>query len=100
MRSGVWLLACLVLALGVSPVSAQPLFRIERDWTIEVDGRLYGFRGVVQTPGDVRWTQVWIAGRRFQPAIDPEDWWVLALPPVPVVLAVRSIPSLVRTGRP
>jgi hypothetical protein len=91
MRLGIRELACVVLALWASPASAQPLFHSERDWTIEVSGQLYGFRGVVQTPGEFWWTQVWIGGRRFEPARVPADRWVVTVPPVAAVLAVRYV---------
>jgi hypothetical protein len=92
-------MACVALVLWVAPASAQPLFRSERDWTVEVGGQRFGFRGVVKTPGESWWTQVWIGGRRFEPAIVPADRWVLAVPPVAAVLAVRYITRPGEFGR-
>jgi len=91
MRPGVCWLACTVLALCASPVGAQPLFHCEHDWTIEIGGGRYGFRDVVQTPGEFRWTQVWVAGRPFEPLHQPADRWMLAVPAVAPVLAVRYL---------
>jgi len=99
MRPGVWCVACAAILLGVSSAGAQPLFRGERDWTTEIGGQLYGFRDVVQTPGDFRWTQVWIAGRSFVPAHNPADWWVFALPPVAAALAERYLTAQWKRGR-
>jgi hypothetical protein len=54
-----------VLATGPLASAAQPLFRFDHDWTVTIGGRLYGLREVVQTPGDFRWTQVWVGRSSF-----------------------------------
>jgi hypothetical protein len=91
MRSAIRCLTCVALTLWASPASAQPLFHEDRDWTVEVGGLLYGFRDVVQTPGEFRWARVWIAGRPFDPAHRPPDRWVLAVPTVPAVFVARHL---------
>ena len=91
MRPAIFCLASIALALSASPANAQPLFHYERDWTIEVEGRLYGFRDVVQTPGDFYWTQVWFQGHQFTPAHYREHRWVLIFPPVAAILAARYV---------
>jgi hypothetical protein len=91
MRPRKLLVVCAALMLWASPADAQPLFRRERVWTVDIGGRTYGLCDVVQTPGDFWWTEVWIAGRSFVPAHRPADRWVLALPPVAAVVAVRYV---------
>lgn len=95
MRLSIRFLVCFTLTLGASPASAQALFRYERDWTADLGGLMYGFRDVIQTPGEFRRTQVWIGGRLF----DPADRLVLAIPPVTVVLAVRYLTRTVVSER-
>jgi hypothetical protein len=91
MNAVVGFLACATLAIWTTPVDAQPLFRSERNWTIEIDGLRYGFRDVVQTPGEIRWTQLWIADHPFEPGHRPADVWLLAVPSVAAVLTVRHL---------
>jgi hypothetical protein len=91
MFTRVALIACTALPLWAAPADAQPLFRRERNWTVEVGGRTYGLCDVVQTPGDFRWPEVWIAGRPFNPTHRPADQWVLAVPPLTAVLTVRHL---------
>jgi hypothetical protein len=81
-----------------APPSAQPLFHAERDWTVEVGGKRYGVRDVAPKPGDFRWAEVWFRDRRFVPAHDPADRWVLALPLVDAVFAVRHLTRWVGRG--
>lgn len=101
MRPCKFLAVCAALALWPSPADAQPLFRRERDWTFEIGGRTYGVCDVVQTPGDFWWSEVWIAGRKFVPHHYPAERWVLALPPVAIVVAVRYVTRpFVRGARP
>ena len=85
------LAACAALVLWPVPADAQPLFRRERAWTVEVGGRAYGWCDVAQAPGDWWWTVVWVAGRPLAPAHRAEDRWVLAVPPVAAFLAVRYL---------
>jgi hypothetical protein len=49
-----------MLLLWPRPASAQPLFEYEHDWTVAVDGRLYGLQQVAQFPGGFRTTHVWL----------------------------------------
>src|SRR5262245_20168492 len=94
MRTRMCLIACTTLLLGPSAADAQPLLHRERNWTVEIGGQTYGWCDVVQTPGDFWWPEVWIAGRPFDPTRRPADRWVLAMPPVAIVVAVRHV-----TGR-
>src|SRR5215471_2489100 len=45
---------------------AQPLFHVEHNWTVIIDGHRYGLWRVVQTPGDRRWTKIWVADYSFR----------------------------------
>jgi len=47
------------------PASAQPLFRYEHNWTVTIGDHLYGLRQIVKTPGEVRFTQVWLGRYTF-----------------------------------
>jgi hypothetical protein len=78
-----------MLLLWAPPANAQPLFRSERNRTFEINGLRYGFCDVIQTPGAIRWTVLWIADHRFEPAHRPADVWLLAVPSVTAVLTVR-----------
>src|SRR5262245_26814090 len=84
-------MAFIALLLSASAAEAQPLFRRERNWIVEIGGQTYGWCDVVQTPGDFWWPEVWIAGRPFDPTHRPADRWVLAVPPVALVVAVRHV---------
>jgi hypothetical protein len=57
----------LCIAIGLWPISAsaQPLFRYENNWIATIGEHSYGLRGVVQTPGDFRWTQIWFGRYTF-----------------------------------
>jgi len=89
MLAAIRFLTCATLALCMSQTSTQPLFRSERNRTIEINGLRYGFCDVVQTPGEIRLTQLWIADHPFEPAHRPADVWLLAVPSVTAVLTVR-----------
>ena len=89
MRRRGLLAACVGLLAWASPADAQPLFRRERAWTVDLGGRTWGWCDVVQAPGDFWWPEVWVAGRPFMPTSRPADRWLLAAPPVAAVLAVR-----------
>jgi hypothetical protein len=80
-----------VFAALVLLALVQPLFRTERNWSVVVAGKRYGVNDVVETPADRRWTQIWFADHLFQPSFHPEEWWVLAVPPVALVLAARAL---------
>jgi hypothetical protein len=82
-------LLCLATALEPSPASAQPLFHAERNWTITIGERLYGLRQVVQTPGERRWTQVWMGRSVFDVRCRAEE--ILALPLLPPVHSIAKI---------
>jgi hypothetical protein len=45
---------------------AQPLFHVEHNWTVIIHGHRYGLWRVVQTPGDRRWTEIWVADCSFR----------------------------------
>src|SRR4051812_15931411 len=87
----------MVLAAGGAPVllaappGAPPPFHRGRVGPADVGGRAYGGCDGVQAPGEFWWTEVWIAGRAWAPAHRPADRWVLAVPPVAAVLAVRYV---------
>ena len=51
----------LALLLWPAPAMAQPLFHVEHNWTSTIEGHRYGLWEVVQTPGDFRWTEIWVA---------------------------------------
>ena len=53
-------LVCTTILFWPLPASAQPLFRVEHNGTVTIGDRLYGLRQIVKTPGEVRWTQIWI----------------------------------------
>ena len=89
MLAAIRALTCASLALCASQASAQPLFRFERNRTFEINGLRYGFCDVIQTPGEIRWTELRIADHRFEPAHRPADVWLLAVPSVTAVLTVR-----------
>jgi hypothetical protein len=74
-------LLCLATALWPLPASAQPLFRNERNWTVTMGERLYGLRQVVQTPGERRWTQVWMGRSTFDVRCQAEEILALLLLP-------------------
>jgi hypothetical protein len=58
-------LLSVAIAFWPLPANAQPLFHYERNWTITTGEHLYGLRQVAETPGDRRWTQVWIGRSAF-----------------------------------
>jgi hypothetical protein len=58
-------LLCLAVAFWPLPARAQPLFHTERNWTVTVGEHLYGLRQVAETPGERRWTQVWVGRSAF-----------------------------------
>jgi len=100
MRTHLFLIACTTLVLWPSPADGQPLFRRERQWTMEVGGRTCGWCDVIQTPGDFWWPEVWIAGRAFSPVHRPADRWVLGVPPVAAVIVLREVTRpFVRGGK-
>jgi hypothetical protein len=53
-------LACMAIAFWALPASAQPLFRVEHNWTVTAGEHIYGLRQVLQMPDDIRFTQIWI----------------------------------------
>lgn len=53
-------LLCFTFLLGPLPVSAQPLFRSEHNWTFRIGERVYGMRQVVKIPGELRYTTIWL----------------------------------------
>jgi hypothetical protein len=66
--------------------SAQPLFRYERNWTVPVGERLYGLRQVAQTPGERRWTQVWLGPYTFDMRCRADEVLALILHPPEVFI--------------
>jgi hypothetical protein len=58
-------LLSLAIAIWPLPANAQPLFHYERNWTITTGEHLYGLRQVAETPGDRRFTQVWLGRCTF-----------------------------------
>lgn len=67
MKSKFQVLWFFAFALWPLTAGAQPLFHWEHDWTIDVNGRTYGIREVVQTPGGFRRTQLFVAGHALEP---------------------------------
>ena len=86
------------MALAFWPLraSAQPLFRYESNWTVTVGENLYGLRQVVQTPGDIRWTQVWVGRCSFDMKCRAEG--LIALIPLPPVDLIQRLSYLVDWG--
>ena len=86
-------LLCMALAFWPVRASAQPLFRYERNWTVTVGEHLYGLRQVVQTPGERRWTQVWIGRCAFDMRCRADE--VMALLLLPPAYSVPQVGLLV-----
>ena len=55
-----WLLVLLAFLLCPQAAHAQPLFRIDQSWTVSIGDNQFGLREVIMTPGELRWTQVWL----------------------------------------
>jgi hypothetical protein len=83
----------LAIAVWPVPVSAQPLFRYEHDWTITVGDHMYGLREVVQMPGGWRWTQVWVGQHSFNTRFRAGEVVTLALRAPAVAVLVLAISS-------
>jgi hypothetical protein len=58
-------LLALTLLLWPSSARAQPLFHMEHNWAVLIDGRRFGLLQVVQIPGDFRRTAVWLGWCTF-----------------------------------
>ena len=84
---------CMALAFWPLRASAQPLFRYESNWTFTVGEHLYGLRQVVQTPGERRWTQVWVGRSVFDMRCRADE--VIALISLPPVQSVPRVWYLV-----
>jgi hypothetical protein len=69
----------MAIAFWPFPASAQPLFRTEHNWTVTVGEHPYGLRQVLQMPGDIRWTQVWMGRYTFNMKCRAEEVFALVL---------------------
>jgi hypothetical protein len=74
-------LSCLAIALWPLSASAQPLFRVEHNWTFTAGEDLYGLRQLLQMPGDIRHTQVWMGRYTFDMRCRAEEVIALLLLP-------------------
>src|SRR5258707_56396 len=81
-------LFCLTILLWPTAAGAQPLFRFEHNWTVTVGDHLYGLRQIVKTPGEIRFTQIWIGRCTFDTRLRAaEAVAVLLLSPADPTLA-------------
>src|SRR5438128_7507747 len=72
-------LLCTTILFWPLPASAQPLFRAEHNWTVTIGDHLYGLRQLVKTPGEVRWTQIWIGRCTFDTRLRAAEVGALVL---------------------
>jgi hypothetical protein len=79
MMSKWWLSSALLLVLFSRPAQAQPLFRSDRNWTFSAGEYVFGLREVIMTPGEKRWTQVWLGRCSFDIRCRAAEFIPLAL---------------------